>query len=147
MKILEELRKDYNLSFRDLERYVDISFTTLCDIETERKKPTFEHIYRLAKFYRCSMKLLMGESDYYITVYSSDGVPYAITHREYQTYKTRDNVHIRKSDGMFSRIVFGKSSNELTRKHKGDLNKILENISVEDANLLVSLYLEEKGGF
>lgn len=60
------LRKNKNMTLRDLSQKVDISISFLSDIENDRSKPSLERLGDIAKALDTTVSYLLGEDIYYV---------------------------------------------------------------------------------
>lgn len=63
-KKLKELRKSYGLTQEKLAEALDISRVNYTRYETDKVRPDYETLVRLADFYDVSTDYLLGRKDY-----------------------------------------------------------------------------------
>ncbi len=62
-KRVKELRKENNLTQKQLAQILQVDFRTISFWETERFEPNIEQIIRICDFFKISADYLIGRSD------------------------------------------------------------------------------------
>ena len=60
---LRELRKDKNLTQKELAKLLPLSKNSICEYEKGRSEPNIETLIKLADIFDCSIDYLVGRSD------------------------------------------------------------------------------------
>ena len=63
MKILKELRKELNITQKDLAKKLDLTQATISDWEVSKVEPSIEWLIRIADFFNVSIDYLVGRED------------------------------------------------------------------------------------
>lgn len=144
MNNLYWLRKEHNLTLRQLEQNTKINFSNLAQIEKGNRCLTQKHIDILCDFFGVSSDFLLGKSDFGIYLNLSTGF-ITINKNDYLHYKFSnlinefvvDNQVIRSAtkelenniDPLFNRDLIEQINQELKTLTKKQLEKVLKLIN------------------
>lgn len=93
MTNLEKLRKELDLTIRDFDKYVDISYSVISLLEREKRTMREVHIQRLSAFFNVTSDYLLGKSNVgYIVFPDGYDEEIIISEEEYLNYKKKGKV-------------------------------------------------------
>lgn len=119
MNNLQYLRKKHDLTLREIERFTNINFSNLAQIEKGKRNLTQKHIETLCSFFKVSSDFLLGKSDFGISLSLSSGF-ITINKADYESYL---------SNNLIEQYIFNK---EVIRKAKKELEDSIDPLFNQD---------------
>jgi predicted nucleotidyltransferase/plasmid maintenance system antidote protein VapI len=107
--IIRKLREDKMLPLRTVAAYLDIDQAILSKIERGKRKPTREHVVKLAAYFKVKENDLM-------VVWLSDNLVYQVADEQ---------LALRALQMAEEKIAY-KNNNKIKVKHSGDLPKVIK---------------------
>ena len=138
MNNLAWLRKQVNISLRGLGNIVNISYTTLGDLEKGERQFRQVHIDALCDFFKVSSDFLLGKSDTGILVELKQGFT-SISKDDYINYLTNGEL----KEYIEFNSVWRIPNDELETKLDPELNQDLKNTIISELNNLSKDDLEK----
>ena len=138
MNNLAWLRKQVNISLRGLGNIVNISYTTLGDLEKGERQFRQVHIDALCDFFKVSSDFLLGKSDTGILVELKQGFT-SISKDDYVNYLTNGEL----KEYIEFNSVWRIPNDELETKLDPELNQDLKNTIITELNNLSKDDLEK----
>lgn len=110
MSRLRDLRKEKNLTIKELGEKVGISYVTISHLENGKRPFTLDHLERLSKFFDCSFDYILGKSNdrkekVQIVEISNNG----INKLQMEFLKKIDDLNVKDMEQVFDYIDFIKS--------------------------------------
>lgn len=106
MNKLRKLRKDCNITLRDLRDYTQIPNGNLSLIENERRPFRQKHIDILSAFFDVTSDYLLGRSDTGIIVYTQNGEPFTLNEKEFDELKGKIEITVVDREISDLKLVF-----------------------------------------
>ena len=95
MNNINKLKQELRLSFRDLEKYCDISASGITLLSQEKRPFRQSHIDSLTSFFNVTSDYLLGKSDKgYIVFLENDSQPLVLSESEYLSAKPNIKLSI-----------------------------------------------------